>query len=153
MPKKPGVIVCSPPETEHQAPGLPIPLSKPPTGPTPENARLLLIKAIELGTLVHSPHFTDRCEFREFSAIDAETCIESGKIIGGPREDEEHRSWKYDFWTKIDGKGWKLVVALDWDIDLERCPQATYVSVHRLNAKRVKRVYTKGTPDRKEPTP
>jgi hypothetical protein len=72
--------------------------------------------------------------------------IEAGDIIGGPRYDSEHHSWEYEFWGKIDRRGWMLVVALHCSADFMHSPRVTYISVHQLNAKRAarKKVKDKG---------
>lgn len=123
------------PAEPKAVPGKPLKRDQP-HPPSCENARAILLRAAEMGNARFSIHFNDRCDYREFSAIDAELLLETGRIIGGPDYDEQHHSWHYDFWGKVDHKGWKLIVALHCDSDLIQRPVATYVSIHQLSSRR-----------------
>ena len=89
-----------------------------------------------MGTTFQSDHFNKQCSVREFSAVDAEFLIEQGEIMGGPIFDPEHQSWEYEFYGRVDGKGWYLVAALDCRSDLVACPRVILVTVHRLPRKK-----------------
>jgi hypothetical protein len=99
------------------------------------NLREILIRAFEMGTVIPSGHFSERCECREFSTVDAEMMIQGGKIAGGPDYDSEHNSWEYEFYGRVDGKGWYLVIGLDCESDFTACPRVALITVHRLSRK------------------
>ena len=62
--------------------------------------------------------------------------METGTIIFGPDYDKGHHSFKYELFGKIDGKGWKLVVALDCASDFSESPRVSLVTIHRNSVKR-----------------
>ncbi len=103
--------------------------------PSQANARALLIRALKLGRTDIKPHFTDRCGERGLSTIDAENLIRAGKL-GTPRYDEDHDDWVYEVFGKVDGKSWKIVVALDCGEDMWESPLITLITAHRVGGKK-----------------
>ncbi len=103
--------------------------------PSQFNARTLMVRAIEEGTTATMPHFTERCGQRGLSTIDAESLIRSGKY-SAPRYDEEYDNWVYEIVGRVDGKSWKIVVALDCGGDLSEFPRITLITAHRLGGKK-----------------
>lgn len=107
-----------------------------PVPPTNANAHLIFIRALRSGVVEPSRHFTEQCSAREFDILDAETLLETGSIISGPIYEQEHNSFKYEIFNKIDGKGWNLVIALDCDSDFSESPRISLVTVHQCSLKR-----------------
>jgi hypothetical protein len=103
--------------------------------PSQFNARTLVVRAIEDGRTATMPHFTERCGQRGLSTIDAESLIRNGKY-GTPRYDEEYDNWVYEIAGRVDGKLWKIVVALDCGGDLSESPRITLITAHRLGGKK-----------------
>lgn len=106
--------------------------------PSQTNARALLIRALEMGRTDIRGHFSDRCDERGLSTIDAENLIRCG-ALGTPRYDIDYDNWVYEIVGRVDGKSWKIVVALDCGEDMWDAPLITLVTVHRVGGKRGKR--------------
>lgn len=123
-------------EASQSSPGIPVAV---PHAPSVANLKAILLRSLEIGIIRPTPHFVERCRSREFSMVDAELIIEEGEIIAGPIYVAEHRSWRCEIFGKVDGRGWKLVVALDCDSDFCESPAVTIVTVHRIGVKRAKR--------------
>ncbi len=121
-------------EPEHPLPGKPKDQVEP-HPPTLPNVKLILVRALELGLVVPSHHFNQRCDCRDFTPIEADILIESGEIVGGPIYDKENHSWEYEIYGRVQGKSWYLVVGLDCGSDLARTPRAVYLTVHRWTSK------------------
>ena len=125
-------------QAEVPRPGLPAEV-KEPHPPSVPNLKVILLRALELGRVHPTEHFSCRCDVREFTSLDAEWLIEVGDITSGPTYDKEHHSWKCEISGTIDRKGWKLVVALDCGSDFVKSPRLSLITVHRRNAKRTQR--------------
>lgn len=106
--------------------------------PSQTNARALLIRALEMGRTDIRGHFSDRCDERGLSTIDAENLIRCG-TLETPRYDIDHDNWVYEIVGRVDGKSWKIVVALDCGEDMWDSPLITLVTVHRVGGKRRRR--------------
>ena len=120
-------------ETEQRrVPGVP---STAPAAPSIPNLKVLLVRAIELGRMRISQHFRNQAEARAFSTLDAEQILEEGEIISGPVFDSDFFSWKCEMFLKIEGKGWKLVVALDCASDYCESPLIHLITIHRIRNK------------------
>ena len=107
-----------------------------PVPPSVANFREILMRAVETGRLHASGHFVERCYTRGFSTLDAEILIESGSLTEGPTYDPERHTFRCELQGSIDGKGWKLVVALDCDSDFCKSPRLVLVTVHRRDGRR-----------------
>ena len=103
--------------------------------PSQTNARTLFVRALELGRTDIRPHFTDRCGERGLSTVDAENLIRYG-AYGTAHYDEDFDNWVYDIVGKVDGKSWKMVVALDCGDDMWDAPRITFITAHRVGGKR-----------------
>jgi DNA-binding transcriptional regulator YiaG len=87
-----------------------------------------------MGRVYPTEHFTQRCDERTFTTLDAEILIETGVLSSPLSYDHEHNSWKFEISGTIDRKGWRMVVALDCGSDYVRSPRLSLVTVHRRNA-------------------
>jgi hypothetical protein len=81
------------------------------------------------------PHFTERCGQRGFNSIDAEQLIRKGRIESS-RYDEDYHDWVFEIIGNVDGKSWKIVVALDCSEDVLESPVITLITAHRVGGKK-----------------
>jgi len=109
-----------------------------PVAPSLANLRAIFLRAIELGRVRMSQHFRDQSYARRFSTLDAEQILEEGEVIFGPIHDSAHGSWKCEIYSKVEGRGWNLVVALDCTADYCESPLLHLITVHRVGLKRAK---------------
>ena len=119
-------------------PGLPI-QRKVPLPPSDENLRVILCRALQRGNVRLTTHFQERCSERDISTVDAERLIETGDLVAAPVYEEDYHSFRCEFRGRIDGKAWKLVVALDCDSDFCWAPRIILVTIHRSEMKRSKK--------------
>lgn len=117
---------------QRPAPGVPVAV---PAAPSVPCLKVLLVRAIELGRVRMSQHFREQARDRSFSTLDAEYILEEGEVISGPLFDSDHFSWRCEMLMKIDGKGWKLVVALDCAADYCESPLIHLITIHRARNK------------------
>ena len=116
-------------------PGVPLAVPAPPSIP---NLRILFVRAIELGRVRMSQHFRDQARLRGFSTLDAEQILEEGEFVSGPKFEREYCSWKMEIFLRLGGKGWKLVVALDYTADYCESPLINLITVHQIGIKHAK---------------
>ncbi len=69
--------------------------------------------------------------------MDAENLIRLG-VLGNPRYDEDYNNWVYEITGKVDGKSWKIVVALDCGEDMWESPLVTFITAHRVAPRRTR---------------
>lgn len=117
---------------QKPVPGVPITA---PAAPSIPNLKVLLVRAIELGRMRISQHFRDQAQARDFSTLDAEQILEEGEIVSGPVFDSDYFSWKREVFLKLEGTGWKLVVALDCASDYCESPLIHLITIHRMRKK------------------
>ena len=94
-------------EKPRAHPGLPV---KVPAPPSAHNLRIIFLRAIELGRIQMTQHFSEQCSTRDFSTLDAEELLRNGEITADPVYEKQHHSYKCELAGKIEGKTWKLVV-------------------------------------------
>lgn len=117
-------------------PGLPPSLRPHPHPPSAANFREVLARAAEMGRIQFSNHFSEQCSERGFSTLDVETLVETGNMIDGPSYDPTHHSFKCEIHGSVDGRWWKLILALDCDSDFCNAPRVVAVTVHRRERNR-----------------
>ncbi len=83
------------------------------------NAQRLLVKALEEGNVDVLDHFKRRCAERNFTTVDAERIIRTGRICGKPRRDSDYENWRITVRGKYEGKRLEISVALDLNVDCE----------------------------------
>jgi hypothetical protein len=120
------------------APGMPLAAPQP-HPPTVENLRLILFRALEFGCVIPSIHFDGRSPERDFNSLDAEALLETGKIVEGPIYIPTYHSFQFEIQGRIDGKGWRLVAALDCSSDFIKSPRVLLITMHRRRMQRVQR--------------
>jgi len=107
--------------------------------PSIENTRDVVLRAFEIGRVTVSEHFDDRCQFRNFSTLDAQELVECGDVKKPIVYDPEYNSFKIEFCGKVDNRWWKLVVGVDCMSDFCQLPRIILITVHRLTYKRARK--------------
>ena len=101
----------------------------PPVAP-PSNAKALeiFVRALEIGRVVVTPYFSRRCDERDFDTLDAENVLRQGRIVGRPKYDPDHCTWRYEMTWKSGQDFLHLVIALSCMHDYHESPCITYVT-------------------------
>jgi len=86
---------------------------------TIENAHIILIRALEMGSVHLTDHFKQRCKDRRFTTIDAERIIKTGKIVCEPEYSLKHDNWCFRIRGRCETRALEMRVALDCKQDYE----------------------------------
>ena len=90
----------------------------PPVAPLSNpKAQEIFVRALEIGRVVITPHFSNRCAERGFDVLDAENVIRQGSIIGQPKYDQRHGTWRYEMSWKSGQEFLHLVIGLSCNDD------------------------------------
>ena len=84
-----------------------------------ENAHALLIRALEDGSAHITEHFKLRTTERNFTTVDAERIIRTGKIVGEPEYCPQFENWCFAVRGKCESRTLEIRVGLDFNMDLE----------------------------------
>jgi uncharacterized protein DUF4258 len=95
------------------------------------HAKEIIIRALDIGRVVFSAHFRQRCLERMFTTVDAERVIRNGRIQSGPVADTGFGTWKYEIIGLCDGGELVIVVALDPSHDYAESPLIVFITGYR----------------------
>ena len=111
----------------------------PVASPSNPKAQEIFLRALEIGRVVISPHFSRRCDERGFDALDAENVIRQGRILGKPKYDADHGTWRYEMRWESGRHFLHLVIALSCNHDYHDSPCITYVTGYHSNKGKARR--------------
>ena len=114
-------------------------LSPPVASLSNPKAQEVFVCALEIGRVVVTSHFSKRCAERGFDVLDAENVIRQGSIIGQPKYDQMHGTWRYEMSWKSGQHFLNLVIALSCNDDYCDSPCITYVTGYYGNKEKAKR--------------
>lgn len=84
-----------------------------------ENARQLLVRALEVGRIHVTEHFKQRGLERNFNSLDAERVIRHGEVVRGPEYCSKFRNWRFSISGVSCARTLEVCVGLTLDLDLE----------------------------------
>jgi hypothetical protein len=84
-----------------------------------ENARNLLVQALESGRIHITEHFRQRSRERKFTLVDAEKIIRDGALVGGPVYCPRFRNWRFRLTGLCCSQALEIRVGLTFELDLE----------------------------------
>jgi hypothetical protein len=84
-----------------------------------ENARKLLVRALEEGRTHPTDHFKKRARERDFTTVDAEHVIRSGQLMDEPDPCPGHDTWTFKLLGKCETRLLEIRVALSFKEDLD----------------------------------
>jgi hypothetical protein len=84
-----------------------------------DNARKLLIRAYEEGSVDTTKHIQQRAVERNFTTVDVENVVRNGSFVGKPKLSPDHQNWCFKIRGKIEGKTLEVRVGLDPGIDFD----------------------------------
>lgn len=83
------------------------------------NARIMLIRALDLGRIHVTEHFKQRARERSFTTVDAERIIRHGTVDGEPIECPKFKNWRFKLTGISCGQVLEIYVGLSMELDLE----------------------------------
>lgn len=84
-----------------------------------DNARKLLVRALEEGRTYPTEHFKKEGRERRFTTLDAEHIIRSGELIGNPEPCPDYDTWLFKLIGKCETRFLEIRAALDFKEDLD----------------------------------
>lgn len=84
-----------------------------------ENARIMLIRALDVGRIQVTEHFKQRGRERGFTTVDAERIVRHGTVVGIPTECPQFRNWRFKLTGISCGQVLEIYVGLSMELDLE----------------------------------
>lgn len=89
---------------------------------SPENLRLIIVRAWMIGRYQITNHFRARAIERGFDVLDTENAIQFGTVRGTPVHCPEFSNWKCRIIGPVEGKRLEIVLALDDFEDYDASP-------------------------------
>lgn len=83
------------------------------------NAHIVIVRALEMGSVHITDHFKQRCKDRRFTTIDAERVIKTGKIVCPPEYSLRHDNWCFCISRKCETRTLEMRIALDCKQDFD----------------------------------
>jgi hypothetical protein len=83
------------------------------------NAQIILVRALEMGSVHITDHFKQRAKERRFTTIDAERIIKTGKIVCEPEYSLKHDNWFFRIRGRCEKRTLEMRIALDCRQDYE----------------------------------
>jgi hypothetical protein len=99
----------------------------------PATARRIMVRAFELGQMSTGPSFHRYSADCTFTTVDAEMLIRHGRIVD-EAYDKEFDSLVYYVAGRVDGRIWKLTVAIDCEEDYWDSPWITLMSAQQTSS-------------------
>ena len=112
----------------------------PPVAPLSNpKAQEIFVRALEIGRVVVTSHFSKRCAERGFDVLNAENVVRQGTIIGQPKYDRMHSTWRYEMSWKSGQHFLHLVIGLSCNDNYRDSPCITFVTGYYGSKRKPKR--------------
>jgi hypothetical protein len=96
-----------------------------------DNARILIVRALEVGRIHITEHFGQRARERKFTSVDAERVLKTGIIVGSPTYCPAYENWCFSVIGISGSRALEVRVGIDFNLDLEFPVMALITAIPR----------------------